>query len=76
LRTPDAAALTEYVERGGRLLVTAFGDVVDEHDRFLPGGFTTRLGPALGLRVSDSDGVLDEDGITVSWDGRPSAPGC
>ena len=54
----DAAPLCSYVDGGGILLVTAFSDVVDEHDRFLPGGFTTRLGPALGLSIMDFDGIL------------------
>ena len=53
----DAAPLLAFVADGGRLLATAFTDVVDEHDRFLPGGFTTRLGPALGLSVVDFEGV-------------------
>lgn len=64
LRDADAAALRDYVASGGRLLATAFTDVVDEHDRFRPGGFTTRLGPALGVRVMDFDGVLH---TTVHW---------
>jgi beta-galactosidase len=61
----DAAPLLAFVEQGGTLLATAFTDVVDEHDRFLPGGFTTRLGPALGVSVVDFDGV-DE----VAWADR------
>ncbi len=67
LRDTDAAALSAFVEAGGRLLVTAFSDVVDEHDRLLPGGFTTRLRAALGLFVTDFDGVLDADGRTVTF---------
>jgi beta-galactosidase len=69
LRDADAAALRQFVAVGGRLLVTAFSDVVDEHDRFLPGGFTTRLGPVLGLAVLEHDGVLPADGVAVDWDG-------
>jgi beta-galactosidase len=64
LRDADAAALCDYVASGGRLLATAFTDVVDAYDRFLPGGFTTRLGPALGVRVMDFEGVLR---TTVGW---------
>jgi beta-galactosidase len=63
---PDATALTGYVTGGGRLLVTAFSDVVDEHDRFLPGGFTRRLGPVLGLAVTEFAGVLGDE-APVRW---------
>ncbi len=69
LRDADATALRDHVAGGGRLLVTAFSDVVDENDHFLPGGFTTRLGPALGVAVLDFDGVLPEEALTVAWDG-------
>jgi beta-galactosidase len=62
----DADALLGYIRAGGRLLATAFTDVVDEHDRFLPGGFTRRLGPALGLSVVDANGVLPGE-TTVRW---------
>ncbi|GIM95882.1 beta-galactosidase [Paractinoplanes toevensis] len=54
----DAAPLVRYVEDGGRLFTTAYTDVVDENDGFLPGGFTQRLGEALGLTVTDFAGVL------------------
>jgi beta-galactosidase len=67
LRSGDA--LVDFVAGGGRLLATAFTDVVDEFDRFLPGGFTTRLGPALGLRVLEFAGVLPSDGRAFRWDG-------
>lgn len=53
----DAAPLLGFVARGGRLLATAFTDVVDEHDRFRPGGFTRQLGPALGVAVLDFQGI-------------------
>ena len=59
----DAAPLLGFVHSGGHLVATAFTDVVDEHDRFLPGGFTTRLGPALGVAVLDFEGVQQ-----VGWD--------
>jgi beta-galactosidase len=58
----DASALVAYAESGKVFLATAFTDVVDQHDRFLPGGFTTRLGPALGVRVIDFEGVGE-----VTW---------
>ncbi len=65
----DATPLIGFVERGGRLLATAFSDVVDEHDRFLPGGFTRRLGGVLGLAVVDFPGVRPGEAPVVWTDG-------
>ncbi|MUK01689.1 beta-galactosidase [Vibrio cholerae] len=48
-----AANLRRYVEQGGHLLVTAFSDVVDEHDRFRPGGYGTQLREVLGVVIED-----------------------
>ena len=56
----DAAPLLDATTAGAALLATAFTDVVDEHDRFLPGGFTTRLGPVLGVRVEDFEGIEED----------------
>ncbi len=64
--TRDAEALTSYVDGGGTLFTTAFTDIVDEHDRFLPGGFTRRLGPVLGVAVMDFAGVLPGE-ARVRW---------
>ena len=63
----DAGPLIAYARGGGHLLATAFTDVVDEHDRFLPGGFTRRLGPTLGLSVVDFDAAVPGE-VTVRWD--------
>jgi beta-galactosidase len=63
----DAGPLIAYARGGGHLLATAFTDVVDEHDRFLPGGFTQRLGPTLGLSVVDFDAAVPGE-VTVRWD--------
>ena len=62
----DAGPLVAFARAGGHLLATAFTDVVDEHDRFLPGGFTRRLGPTLGLSVMDFDAVVPGE-ATVHW---------
>jgi beta-galactosidase len=43
--------------------------VVDEHDRFLPGGFTRRLGGVLGLAVVDFPGVRPGEAPVVWTDG-------
>ncbi|MHA6525090.1 beta-galactosidase [Tessaracoccus sp. G1721] len=46
-----AGGLRSVVARGGTVLTGPFSDVVDEHDRFRDGGFTTQLGDLLGVRV-------------------------
>ena len=56
----DATPLLDVIAAGATVLVTAFTDVVDQHDRFLPGGFTTRLGPALGVAVEDFEGIEED----------------
>ncbi|WES63027.1 beta-galactosidase [Microbacter sp. GSS18] len=53
LRDEGAAALTRFVSGGGTLLAGPFTDIVDEHDRFRPGGFVTQLGAVLGIRFED-----------------------
>lgn len=53
LRESGARALTAFVEGGGHLVAGPFTDVVDEHDRFRPGGYLTQLGPLLGIRLTD-----------------------
>ncbi|MEU8381883.1 beta-galactosidase [Streptosporangium sp. NPDC048865] len=73
LTDASAANIAAYVAGGGTLLLSAFSDVVDEHDRFAAGGFTTRLGATLGLRVKDF-GALPINGhdsatVTVSLEG-------
>lgn len=57
LTDAGAASLRGVVERGAVLCVGAFSDVVDEADRFRPGGFLTRLAPVLGVRVEEQAGL-------------------
>ncbi|WP_434993242.1 beta-galactosidase [Arthrobacter sp. Ld5] len=59
LTEPAAANLAGFVEQGGHLLVTAFSDVVDEYDRFRPGGFGTQLRHLLGVAVEDFGALAD-----------------
>jgi len=61
LRDAGAAALVGFVEAGGTLLVGAFSDVVDEHDRFRPGGFLTQLGGLLGVRLEDFSALVQPE---------------
>lgn len=63
-----ARAITAFVDGGGVLVTTPYSDIVDEQDRFKPGGYTTRLGPVFGGRVVDFDGILPEDGVVVDLD--------
>ena len=53
LRPEGAESLAAHVRAGGHLLAGPFTDVVDPHDRFLDGGFLTRLGPVLGVGIED-----------------------
>ncbi|SMH44411.1 beta-galactosidase [Rathayibacter oskolensis] len=58
LLTDEAAAnLSSFVEAGGRLLVTAFSDVVDEDDAFRDGGFQVGLRDVLGVSVLEFGGL-------------------
>jgi beta-galactosidase len=69
LRADGAANLRDFVEGGGHLLVTAFSDVVDEDDRFRPGGYLTQLRDLLGIRVEDFGALAFPGGP-----GQTSAP--
>ncbi|MHA7181222.1 beta-galactosidase [Arthrobacter sp. MDB2-24] len=54
LLTDDGADnLTRFVNGGGHLLVTAFSDIVDEHDAFRSGGFQVGLRDTLGVTVHE-----------------------
>nr|WP_245325284.1 beta-galactosidase [Microbacterium amylolyticum] len=53
LREEGAAALTRFVQQGGVLAAGPFTDIVDDNDRFRPGGFLTQLGPVLGVTFED-----------------------
>ncbi len=48
-----ASRLNGFVSRGGTLVTGPFSDVVDHNDRFREGGFTTQLGGALGVSVTE-----------------------
>ncbi|GAB3460821.1 beta-galactosidase [Actinophytocola sediminis] len=51
--TAAAANLTEFVERGGTLVVSYFSGIVDEHDTIHPGGHPGALRALLGLTVEE-----------------------
>lgn len=68
LSNAAAANLRQFVANGGVLVTTPFTDIVDETDRFLPGGFATRLADVYGARVVDFDGIVPEDRLTVKLD--------
>ncbi|KQZ24144.1 beta-galactosidase [Microbacterium sp. Root553] len=48
-----AANLSNYVEQGGHLFVSAFSDVVDQDDAFRDGGFLVSLRDVLGVALED-----------------------
>lgn len=67
-----AASLRRFVESGGTLVTTAFTDIVDQNDRFRPGGYGTQLADVLGGRPIDFFGVLPEEGRNARrLDGEP-----
>ncbi len=66
MRDSDAAALTAFVDAGGHLLAGPFTDVVDEYDRFLDGGFLTRLGELCGIRLEDFGALVAPDAPPTS----------
>jgi beta-galactosidase len=68
LTAEGADSLRRFVERGGTLLTTAFTDIVDEHDRFRPGGFAVQLRDVFGGHPVDFEGVHD-----VASHGEPHA---
>ncbi|MFB6436922.1 beta-galactosidase [Streptomyces sp. NPDC056411] len=53
LTARDAARLAAYVRAGGRLVVSFFSGIVDEHDRVHPGGCPAPLRELLGLWVEE-----------------------
>ena len=63
-----AQGLLAVVERGGTVLTGPFSDVVDEHDRFREGGFTTLLGGRFGMHVTDFGA------LALTPPGQESAP--
>ncbi|HSO69727.1 MAG TPA: beta-galactosidase [Arachnia sp.] len=63
-----AQGLLTVVERGGTVLTGPFSDVVDEHDRFREGGFTTLLGGRFGMHVTDFGA------LALTPPGQQSAP--
>ncbi|WP_335988330.1 beta-galactosidase [Glycomyces sp. MUSA5-2] len=73
LTEEGAASLKRYVDNGGVLVTTAFTDIVDEHDRFRPGGYSTRLADLLGGRPVDFFGVLPEEGRIARGSGTEFA---
>lgn len=59
LRDSDAAHLEAWVEAGGHLVTGPFSDIVDEHDRFRPGGFTTQWRDLLGVQTLEFNALVD-----------------
>ncbi|KQP56010.1 beta-galactosidase [Agreia sp. Leaf283] len=54
----SAANLSNYVENGGHLLVSAFTDVVDETNTFRAGGYLQALGAVFGVAVEEYDALV------------------
>ncbi|MFH8567327.1 beta-galactosidase [Streptomyces sp. NPDC017993] len=71
LTARDATRLAAYVRGGGRLVVSFFSGIVDEHDRVHPGGYPAPLRELLGLRVEEFWPL--EEGRSVAVDGGDCA---
>lgn len=65
-----AANLSQFVAGGGTLVTTSFTDIVDEHDRFRPGGFARGLGAVFGAAPVDFWGVVDDDAVSILQQGK------
>ena len=65
LENRSSASISRYVRGGGALVTTSFTDVVDEHDRFRPGGFARGLGAVFGAAPIDFWGVTDDDALWI-----------
>lgn len=63
-----AQGILSVLERGGTVVTGPFSDIVDEHDRFRAGGFTTLLGESFGMRVTDFGA------LALTPPGQQSAP--
>ncbi|KRV49543.1 beta-galactosidase [Wenjunlia vitaminophila] len=61
----DAARLTDYVDRGGHVLVSFFSGIVDECDRVRLGGYPARLRGMLGLRVEEFWPLAEDTTVPV-----------
>lgn len=61
LREETGQRLTEFVERGGTLLVTYWSGVVDEHDLCHLTGFPGPLRKVTGVWAEEIDGLHDHD---------------
>lgn len=59
--------LTRYVEKGGRLLVSYFSGIVDEHDTVYPGGYPGPLREALGLQVEEFLPFASGESAVLRW---------
>lgn len=68
--------LTRYVERGGRLLVSYFSGIVDEHETVHPGGYPGPLRDVLGLQVEEFLPFPAGETAGLAWaQARGHAPG-
>ncbi|MBK4348783.1 beta-galactosidase [Lacisediminihabitans sp. G11-30] len=70
----DAAAIEQYVSRGGNLLVTFFSGIVDEDNRVRLGGYPGALRDVLGISTEeffplrgDETAALDDGSLGELW---------
>jgi beta-galactosidase len=65
---PVARNLSEYVEGGGRLLVSFFSGLVDENDTIPPGPHPGALRDLLGLEIEEFHPLAAGDLVTIDGD--------
>ncbi|MGI6367235.1 MAG: beta-galactosidase [Anaerolineae bacterium] len=65
LRPGVAANLSEFVARGGTLVVGSFSGIVDEHDLATQDGYPGELRPVLGIWVEEHDPLLEGQQVPV-----------
>ena len=69
VRDEDAQAFDAYVRGGGRLVVTFFSGIVDEHDHIRLGGYPGAFRDLLGVRVEEFRPLLADQTVTVDGGG-------
>ena len=67
--------LTEYVERGGTLVVSYFSGIVDEHDAVHEGAYPGPLRDVLGLTVEEFSPLLQGERVRLTGPGGAELSG-
>lgn len=66
VRPSEAAVITDWVARGGTVLITFYSGTVDENDRVFTGGYTGPFRDALGIHIEEFAPVAPDTTLTLS----------